>query len=271
MSAGPAGCQLVGMGTRTWAGPWALTWAVVLPVATAAVLGLLRAVVVNTSASLILVLVVTAVAVRAERAAGLLAAVIAALAFDFFLAPPFYELTIFERADLETTLLLLAVGAAVTELAQWGRRERARASRREGYVAGVAGVARMAVDGATSDLVTTVGAMIAEVLDLDRCEFRPGPPRPDRPRLHPDGCVTWNRRPVDVGREGLPTMDRIELATGRGDGVYELTASTRVRRPDLERRLVAATLAEQVDTRPTASAHMSGSGVQDRGSGSGPS
>jgi hypothetical protein len=60
--------------------------------------------------------------------------------------------------------------------------------------------------------------------------------------------VHWRGHVVDVAREGLPTMDVIELHTGRGsgEGRFLLTASSRVRRPTREQLLVAVTLAEQV-------------------------
>ncbi|MFR9807334.1 DUF4118 domain-containing protein [Pseudonocardia sp. RS010] len=221
----------------------------VIPVAVAAGLSLLHGVLENTSAALVLVLVVVAVAVRGDRAAGVLAALASAVSFDFFLTSPFYRFVMVDRVDIQTAVLLAVVGVAVTEVALWGRREQDRAGRREGYLAGLTKAARIAREGsAAPELVATVGRMIAEVLDLDECRFSPDPPRRDRPQLHGDGGVTWNGRRVDVDREGLPTMDVIELPVGRpdGHGVFLLTASTRLRRPDLERRLVAVTLAEQV-------------------------
>ncbi|GAA2900775.1 hypothetical protein GCM10010472_68840 [Pseudonocardia halophobica] len=225
----------------------ALGWAILLPLAVAAGLSLLREWLANTSMALILVLVVVAVAVRSDRPAGVVAAVVAAASFDFFLTAPYYRFTIHSPRDLETAVLLLAVGIVVNELAQWGHRELERASAREGYLAGLITAARMASDGAGSaDLISTVGRMITEVLDLDDCRFTTEPSRPDRPRLHPDGTVTWSERPVDVDRDGLPTMDVVELPTRRGDGRFLLTAATRVRRPSLEQRQIAASLAEQI-------------------------
>jgi len=93
------------------------------------------------------------------------------------------------------------------------------------------------------------------VLDLDACRFEPPtgePADPDRPVLHRDGHITWAGRTVDVRREGLPSMDVIELPAGReGEaGRFLLTSSTRDRRPDPEQLLVAVTLAEQVPVPP---------------------
>ncbi|MGD9531359.1 MAG: DUF4118 domain-containing protein [Pseudonocardia sp.] len=223
--------------------------AVAGPIAVAAGAGLARGVLANTSAALLLVLVVVAVGVAGDRPAGVLSALCAAAAFDFFLTEPYYRLAILDRADVETALLLLAIGVAVTEIAQWGRRQQARAQRREGYLTGVATAARLAADDTPANLVATVERMITDVLDLDGCRFDPTPARHSgRPVLGSDGAVVWHGRVVDVERDGLPTMDTIELPAGRRGmhGRFLLVASSGVRRPDLESRLVAVTLAEQV-------------------------
>lgn len=66
----------------------------------------------NTDAALALVLVVVAVAAAGHRTAGILAAVSAAVWFDFFLTVPYERLTIIRRADIEATVPILAVGIA---------------------------------------------------------------------------------------------------------------------------------------------------------------
>jgi hypothetical protein len=230
--------------------PLALGWAVLLPLTVAAALIALRGVLASTSMALILVLVVTAVAVRGDRAAGIVAAVVAAAAFDFFLTVPYLTFAIQDATNVETAVLLVAVGIAVTELAQWARRELERAGRSEAYLAGVATAARLAGESAAGtghgDLVGVVRRMITEVLDLDECRFTTDAPRPDRPRLRADGSVVWRGSVVDVDRDGLPTMDVVELPVGAGAGTFLLTASTRVRHPSPEQRRVAVTLASQL-------------------------
>jgi K+-sensing histidine kinase KdpD len=221
--------------------------AVAGPVVVAAAASLLRPVLANTSAALVLVLVIVAVGVAGDRVAGVLAALSAAAAFDFFLAVPYFRFAIFGRDDVETAVLLLAIGIAVTEIGQWGRRQQSQSGRREGYLTGVAHAARMAADGTSAqDLVGTVEGMISDVLDLDDIRYEAAASRrTDRPVLDRDGTVRWRGHAVDVAREGLPTMDVIELPAGR-DGRFLLTASSRVRRPTREQLLVAVTLAEQV-------------------------
>jgi len=227
--------------------PLPLGWAVLLPLGVAAALILLRSVLASTSMALILVLVVVAVAIRGDRAAGVTAAVVAAAAFDFLLTEPYLSFTIRSAGDIEAAVLLFLVGIAVTEVAQWARRELDRAARRAAYLAGVAEAVRIASEGrGASEVVEVVGRMIAEVLDLDGCRFSDAPPRPDRPRLCDDGIVTWRGQMVDIEHAGLPTMDVVELPVRDGSGAFLLTSSTRVRRPSLEQRQVAVTLASQV-------------------------
>ncbi len=223
--------------------------AVALPVAVAAVLTLLRDLLANTSAALVLVLVLVAVAAFGDRIAGLLAALSVVASFDFFLTRPFYGFAITSRDDIETAVLLALIGVAVTEIVQWGRRHQARGARHDGYLTGLHTAARLAAEVPDAhERTDRIATMIADVLDLDACRHAPSPdPGTERPRLLGDGTVTRQGHPVDVAREGLPTDDVIELLAGPGGeaGCFLLVASTRVRRPDLDRRLVAVTLAQQ--------------------------
>jgi K+-sensing histidine kinase KdpD len=102
------------------------------PLALAAILVPFRAGFPATDAALALQLVVVAVAANGYRLAGILAAVSAAAWFDFFFTVPYERFTITRRADIQTTVLLLAVGLAVTEIAAWGRRQHRTAARRAG-------------------------------------------------------------------------------------------------------------------------------------------
>lgn len=228
----------------------AITAAVLAPVAACALLALVRDLVTNNNAALVLVLVVVAVAATGHRIAGLVAAVTSALAFDFFLTVPYMAFAISDRDDIEAAVLLALIGTAVTEIALWGRRQQARASTRAGYLDGVVSAARLAAagDASPADVVDLIARQVGDVLDLDECRFDPGPSSPGRPRLEPDGSVTWRGRTLDVGREGLPTLDTIELpvTSARVDhGRFLLVSTNAVRRPDHERRLVAVTLAGQ--------------------------
>jgi K+-sensing histidine kinase KdpD len=94
--------------------------ALVAPLALAAILVPFRASFPNTDATLaLLLLVVVAVAANGYRLAGVLAAASVAVWFDFFLTQPYERFTITRRTDIETTVLLLVIGVAVTEIAVW--------------------------------------------------------------------------------------------------------------------------------------------------------
>jgi K+-sensing histidine kinase KdpD len=75
----------------------------------------------NTNVALLLVVAVVAVAAAGSRLAGALAAVSAAVWFDFFFTLPYERFTISHSADVTTFVLLLAVGLAVSQLAAWAR------------------------------------------------------------------------------------------------------------------------------------------------------
>ena len=106
--------------------------ALVAPLAVAAVLVPFRSSFPNTDAALVMLLVVVAVAANGYRLAGVLAALSVAVWFDFFLTQPYERFSITRRTDIETTVLLLLIGVAVTEIAVWGRRQSGAASRRAG-------------------------------------------------------------------------------------------------------------------------------------------
>jgi K+-sensing histidine kinase KdpD len=204
----------------------------------------------NANAALLLVVVVVAVAAFGIRLAGVLAALSSAVWFDFFLTVPYNSFTINDSADVELAVLLLLIGAAVTELAIWGRRQQARASRHRGYLDGVITTSQaVAAGGSTDDLIDQVRAELTVVLGIDRVKFVAGDKQTRAPRLNPDGSVTRGSHVLKIERDGLPTNSEIELAVqhaGEIRGRFLLVAATRIARPDLEQRLVAVALADQV-------------------------
>ena len=98
--------------------------------------------------------VVVAVAANGYRLAGILAAVSVAVWFDFFLTRPYETFSITRRTDIETTVLLLVIGVAVTEIAVWGRRQRVAASRRAGYLEGINSAAQAVAAGGSAPALT---------------------------------------------------------------------------------------------------------------------
>jgi K+-sensing histidine kinase KdpD len=218
------------------------------PLALAAVLVPFRASFPDTDAALAMVVVVVAVAANGDRVAGVLAAVSTAVWFDFFLTEPYERLTITRRTDIETTVLLLVIGVAVTEIAVWGRRHYAIASRRAGYLDGISNAARaVAAGGSAPALIDQVSDHLVRLLSLRSCVFQYGVAGVGRPaRLHRDGSVTLGQRRWADG-EGFPPGTDVELLV-EGGGIFQgrfLMTPAPGAGPALERRLLAVAFADQ--------------------------
>ena len=203
----------------------------------------------NTSDALLLVLVVVGVASAGDRLAGLLAALSAGLGFDFFLTQPYQSLAIASAADVQTMLLLLGVGVAVTEIAYRGREHQAKARQHLGYLQGVETVAKIASEGSSSPsaLIELVAGHIVKLMGLEKCRFDYSMGL-DYPRLEPDGSVRRGDQSWPVDSLGLPTDKDTELVVksgGRFMGRFLLTANPGTR-PSRSERMVAAALAAQV-------------------------
>jgi hypothetical protein len=228
----------------------ALAAAVVGPLVLAAALVPFRHGFANTDAALVLVLVVVAVAANGYRLAGIVAALSAGVWYDFFLTAPYERFTIDDRTDVETTVLLLLVGSAVTEVAVWGRRQHAEASRQAGYFAGIQDAADVVATGTSPTMVIDqVCDQLTRILGLSRCRFDygSGVVGGGRPRLRADGQVSWRGGVYDVERDGLPVDHDIEFLLSSGPhyrGAFLLTAKPDSR-PSLAQRLVAVALADR--------------------------
>jgi K+-sensing histidine kinase KdpD len=222
----------------------------VAPLVLAVILVPFRAGFPGTDAALALQLVVVAVAANGYRLAGILAAVSAAAWFDFFLTVPYERFTITRRADLETTVLLLAAGVAVTEIAVWGRRQHGAAARRAGYLDGISMAARAVATGSSpAALAEQVCGQLTRLLSLSSCRFQAGAAGLGNPaRLHRDGRVISGGQVWDAGREGLPPGTDTELLAEAGgllQGRFLLTPGAG--NPlTLEQRLAAVAFADQV-------------------------
>ena len=228
----------------------ALVLALLAPLAVSGLLVPFRVHLANTQLALVLVVVVVAVAAIGDRLAGIVAAILAGVWFDFFFTRPYQRFTIADRSDIETFVLLLVVGITVTELAAWGRRQQALASREAGYLAGIHDAAEVgATGGSPSELIKNVSTQLTGTLGLLGCHYQPGVSgRGNPPRLERDGRITWNRSVWDVDQLGLPSESAIELLVvsgGRLHGRFLLSAGPNTR-PSLGQRLVAVTLADQV-------------------------
>jgi hypothetical protein len=219
------------------------------PLALAAILVPFRTNFANTDAALAMILLVVAVAAAGNRIAGYVAAVSAAAWFDFFLTRPYEQFAINRATDIETTILLLVIGVAVTEIAVWGRRQHAAASRRAGYLEGINDAARAVATGdSPSTLIDQIADSLVQLLSLRSCQFQYGVAGIGRPaRLLHDGEVVLNGQPIDLPSADLPAGTGLELLVesgGRLQGRFLMEPSPGVR-PAREQLLVAAALADQ--------------------------
>ncbi|WP_035802899.1 DUF4118 domain-containing protein [Kitasatospora mediocidica] len=236
-------------------GPLAILAALAAPLAVCAILLPFRNNIANTNVALILVVVVVAAAALGHRLAGALAAVSAAVWFDFFFTRPYEHFSITRSADVTTAVLLLLVGLVVSELAARTRRLQVIAITDADYLAQIHHTARLA-QSATSPttVIAQVEAQLVGLLQLRACRFEYGTLLGHPPRLEPDGSVVLGRRSWNVDHLGLPSED-VELrvfSNGHYYGRFMLRPTPGIV-PSLEARLVAVTLADQagnaLDTR----------------------
>ncbi|MFI9627240.1 DUF4118 domain-containing protein [Streptomyces sp. NPDC052042] len=228
-------------------GPIAIIAALLAPLAVSAVLLPFRAGLTTANVALVLVLVVVAAAALGHRLAGALAAVSAAVWFDFFFTVPYQRLTITSSADITTAVVLLAVGLAVSQLAARARRLHVVTITDADHLARIHHAAHLAETATSPDaVVECVRAQLVGLLHLRGCRFQYGTLLGHGPRLEDDGSLTWGRGKWDVDRLGMPAQE-IELrvvAGGHFHGRF-LLRPTPGTTPSLQARLVAVTLADQ--------------------------
>ena len=231
------------------------------PLALAAILVPFRSSVPNTDAALVMLLIVVAVAAVGYRPAGILAAISAAAWFDFFLTKPYETLRINRAADIETTVLLLVIGIAMTEISAWGRRQQTVATRRAGYLEGINDAARAVAAGdSPTALADQVAGRLVQLLGLRSCQFQYGRAGLGQPgRIDHDGQVTVGGSLWDLEQFGLPqTTELLVESAGRLQGRFLMLADPAVR-PTREQILVAVSFADQVGAALGAEHHGAGS------------
>jgi K+-sensing histidine kinase KdpD len=197
----------------------AIACALVAPPAAALILLPFRASWPNTNLALLLVVAVVAVAALGNRVAGALAAVGAAVWFDFFFTLPYERFTIRSTADVTTFVLLLVVGVAVSQLAAYSRRLKVIAITDAGYLAQIQETTALAQSARSPhEVAEHVRDQLIGLLGLERARFEFGSLRSHPPRLQADGTVAAGSGRWDVDREGLP--EEVELRVSGGGQYY---------------------------------------------------
>jgi hypothetical protein len=200
MKSAPRVSATTGIGIVGW------TAALVGPLAVSGIMVAFRGQLFPTNAALVLVLPVLAAAIVVCRVVGAVSAGIATLCFDFFFTRPYYSFTINRRDDVETTIVLLAVGLVVGELVVRSRRSErlAVASRRE--VDQVRRVAELAAGaGSRGRLISVVDREVVALLGARGARFERVPFSTTLPSLG-HGVVTLpgaepNGRPLGPPNE----------------------------------------------------------------------
>ncbi|MEU0722778.1 DUF4118 domain-containing protein [Streptomyces sp. NPDC006140] len=227
----------------------ALTSALLAPLLVALALVPIRPHVSSANLALILVVVVVAVAALGSRTAGAVAALSAAAWFDFFLTRPYQHFTISDGDDIVTTLLLLAVGVAVSQLAAHARTLKLVTITGAAHLARIHETARLVQAGASPyAVVDQVRQQLIEILGLRGCRFEHGTLLGRHPRLEQDGSLAAGRAHWNLDRGGWPG-EEIELRAsvgGRYLGRFMLLPEPGAAVPPVQTRLVAISLADHV-------------------------
>ncbi|HEY7045484.1 MAG TPA: DUF4118 domain-containing protein [Nocardioidaceae bacterium] len=125
--------------------------------------------------ALVLVLAVLAAAVVGGRVIGVVTGVVIAVAFDFFLTQPYGSFSIERGDDVQTTILLAAVGLVGGELVERARRSEADAEARRREVARFQRRAELAASGEPpARLISRSAEELAELLSAVDVQYRAG-------------------------------------------------------------------------------------------------
>jgi K+-sensing histidine kinase KdpD len=226
--------------------PKSLIVAFLAPIVVAFLLVPFRSDIQANNVSLVLVLAVLVGAIAGGRVGGVVAAVVAAVSFDFLFTHPFYSFTISNGDDVQTVVLLLAVGLVAGELVVRGRRSHAIAWRSRREAERLRHMAELATGGESPGrLILLVQNELTRVLDLKSCYFERPPFRTSLPELRHRGVR------LTAGEEERGLNSQLELPV-RGDGrvlgrfVLTMPADgTGISLP-AEDRAVAVALADQL-------------------------
>jgi hypothetical protein len=192
--------------------------------------------------------VIVAAAALAGPVTGALAAVSAALSYDFLFVPPYRTLTVASIDELWPAVLLIAFGAAVVVgvARRWRHRPANAAPPAPSHPNPSHHVQRIALlisrGAVADDLVAAVQAELTGLLLARSCRFEPGRDESGTPRIERDGSVS-------SGATGLalpPTELELPVRVGRhrvGCFVIEPTPGADV---PMDRRIVAVILTDHL-------------------------
>jgi Domain of unknown function (DUF4118) len=197
---------------------------------------------------LVFVVVIVLAATVGTRVSGAVAAIVSAMSFDFFFTHPYQSLKIDSSDDVQTTILLLAIGLLVAEIVTFSRRHRRASEHRGDEIARLHRVAELvATDSDAEDVVLSVQAELIGLLSLRDCRYETAPFSSELPRLERNGAIAGDQRHWIGGEYTLPAQGAELPVLGRGRQFGRLVLV-----PDLsvgvsiEERVVAVALADQL-------------------------
>lgn len=217
------------------------------PPAVAAVLSPFRGDFADPAAALVLTGVVVAVATFGDRLAGVIGSLSAGAWFDFFVTKPYDRFAISSLRDIETTIALVIVGVAVTEIAVRGRQHYTLAEREGNLLAAIRDVSELVATGASTDIViATATSSLEEVLGVEACRFEAVPLHERRLRLARTGEVQLGASLQD-STAGLPSgeLEVVAQHANRSYGVFVVQLPP-AHHLTIEQRVAALALADQV-------------------------
>jgi Domain of unknown function (DUF4118) len=218
------------------------------PIAVAGALVPFRDDINNTNVALIFVVLVVLAAACGGRWVGATSAVVCTMSYDFFFTRPYQSLKIDRADDIETTVLLLAVGLIVGEIVVWANRvRRARDLGREEITRLHRVAGKVAAGAPASDVRFAVESELIGLLSLRDCTFEEPPYAASLPHLERNGVLEVKVRQYVGGQFALPKTGVAIPILSRGHEVGRL-----VLMPDpevgvsIEQRVVAIALADQL-------------------------
>ena len=201
-----------------------LIGAVAVPIAVCAVLSALIDVFVAPAAALVLVLVIVIV--------------VSAIGFDFFLTYPYRSMKIASRPDIEVTIALFVVGAAIAGISRWALTASDLAERRQGYVT-------YALDARSGGMTRDeVAQRLAGLVGAEAGAWVDGTPPSGEAVIQDATTMRTDVGLEDPSRVGFPT-DRFICFPATG-GYIRVSAASRHVRPTGEQMRAACLLASQI-------------------------
>jgi Domain of unknown function (DUF4118) len=197
---------------------------------------------------LVFVVVIVLASTVGTRVSGAIAAIVSAMSYDFFFTHPYQSLKVDSSDDIQTVILLLAIGLLVAEIVTYSRRHRHASEQRGDEIARLHRVAELvATDSDAEDVVLSVQAELIGLLSLRDCRFEEAPFTSELPQLERNGSIAGDHRHWIAGEYTLPEQGAQIPVLGRGRIFGRLVLV-----PDLtvgvsiEERVVAVALSDQL-------------------------